>query len=324
MIDFNNLFNNFKSKKILIVGDVMIDSYMWGKVNRMSPEAPVPVVDVNKYEKKLGGAGNVALNIKSLGAEPLLCSVIGNDTEGELFIKLLKEQDISFDSIQVNENRKTTVKTRIIANEKHQIRIDEEDTNEIEDTRGLMKIIESHKEIDAIILEDYNKGVLTKQLIRNIIDYAKKRQIPIIVDPKVKNFKAYKNCTLFKPNLNEIKKGMDISFDEYSYKDLEEITEITRKELNSDAILLTLSSNGICIKTKELFKHIPVSNPNKIDVSGAGDTVISVATLCLTESSDFDFIARLSNLAGSIVCQKVGVVPIDKNTLIEEAKKYLS
>ena len=129
---------------------------------------------------------------------------------------------------------------------------------------------------------------------------------------------------MFKPNLNEIKKGMDISFDEYSYKDLEEITEITRKELNSDAILLTLSSNGICIKTKELFKHIPVSNPNKIDVSGAGDTVISVATLCLTESSDFDFIARLSNLAGSIVCQKVGVVPIDKNTLIEEAKKYLS
>ncbi len=325
MIDFNNLFKSFESKKVLIIGDIMIDSYMWGISNRMSPEAPVPIVEIEKYEKKLGGAGNVALNIKSLGGEPILCSVIGKDYDGKLIKEFLEEKNISSKGILIEKERKTTVKTRIIANNKHQIRIDEEETSSIKIEEDLIKLIKNIIQgVDVVILEDYNKGVLTENVIKKAIEYANKNNIPTIVDPKINNFKHYKDCTIFKPNLKEIVNGMNIDVDENSEENLKKVTEITRKELNAKGLLLTLSSKGICINTEKYFQHTPAFKRDIIDVSGAGDTVVSVAAMCLTSNIEYSILAKLANLAGGIVCEDVGVVPINKRKLLSEAIKHIN
>ena len=325
MIDFNNLFKSFESKKVLIIGDIMIDSYMWGISNRMSPEAPVPIVEIEKYEKKLGGAGNVALNIKSLGGEPILCSVIGKDYDGKLIKDFLQEKNISSKGILIETERKTTVKTRIIANNKHQIRIDEEETSSIKIEEDLIKLIKNIIQgVDVVILEDYNKGVLTENVIKKAIEYANKNNIPTIVDPKINNFKHYKDCTIFKPNLKEIINGMNIDVDENSKENLKKATEITRKELNAKGILLTLSSKGICINTEKYFQHTPAFKRDIIDVSGAGDTVVSVAAMCLTSNIEYSILAKLANLAGGIVCEDVGVVPVNKRKLLSEAIKHIN
>ncbi len=325
MIDFNNLFKSFESKKVLIIGDIMIDSYMWGISNRMSPEAPVPIVEIEKYEKKLGGAGNVALNIKSLGGEPILCSVIGKDYDGKLIKEFLEEKNISSKGILIEKERKTTVKTRIIANNKHQIRIDEEETSSIKIEEDLIKLIKNIIQgVDVVILEDYNKGVLTENVIKKAIEYANKNNIPTIVDPKINNFKHYKDCTIFKPNLKEIINGMNIDVDENSEENLKKVTEITRKELNAKGLLLTLSSKGICINTEKYFQHTPAFKRDIIDVSGAGDTVVSVAAMCLTSNIEYSILAKLANLAGGIVCEDVGVVPINKRKLLSEAIKHIN
>lgn len=325
MIDFNNLFKSFESKKVLIIGDLMIDSYMWGISNRMSPEAPVPIVEIEKYEKKLGGAGNVALNIKSLGGEPILCSVIGKDYDGKLIKDFLQEKNISSKGILIETERKTTIKTRIIANNKHQIRIDEEETSSIKIEEDLIKLIKNIIQgIDVVILEDYNKGVLTENVIKKAIEYANKNNIPTIVDPKINNFKHYKDCTIFKPNLKEIVNGMNIDVDENSQESLKKATEITRKELNAKGLLLTLSSKGICINTEKYFQYTPAFKRDIIDVSGAGDTVVSVAAMCLTSNVEYSILAKLANLAGGIVCEDVGVVPINKRKLLSEAIKHIN
>ena len=325
MIDFNNLFKSFESKKVLIIGDIMIDSYMWGISNRMSPEAPVPIVEIEKYEKKLGGAGNVALNIKSLGGEPILCSVIGKDYDGKLIKEFLEEKNISSKGILIEKERKTTIKTRIIANNKHQIRIDEEETSSIKIEEDLIKLIKNIiQDADVVILEDYNKGVLTENVIKKAIEYANNNNTPTIVDPKINNFKHYKGCTIFKPNLKEIVNGMNIDIDENSQESLKKVTEITRKELNTKGLLLTLSSNGICINTEKYFQHTPAFKRDIIDVSGAGDTVVSVAAMCLTSNIEHSILAQLSNLAGGIVCEDVGVVPINKRKLLSEAIKHIN
>ena len=324
-MDFNTLLNGFNDKKVLIIGDAMIDAYLWGEVNRMSPEAPVPVVEVKKHENRLGGAANVALNLKSLGANPILCSVIGTDERGVLFEKLMKESNLSAEGILSSNKRKTTIKTRVIAENKHQLRFDEEDTFPITETKEFLKLIESlMKDIDVIILQDYNKGVLIPEIIEGVIDSANKNGIPTIVDPKKLNFNSYKNCTIFKPNLAEIKSGMNIDFDANNVDEIEKASSELRAQLDAKGILLTLSEKGICINSEKEFKHTPAFKCDIIDVSGAGDTVISVASLCLASGIDYIDLSVLSTLAGGIVCEQVGVVPINKEKLLTQALKNIS
>lgn len=324
-MDFNTLFQGFNDKKVLIVGDSMIDAYMWGEVNRMSPEAPVPVVEVKKHENRLGGAANVALNLKALGANPILCSVIGAGERGVLFEKLMKESNLSTEGILSTNKRKTTIKTRVIAENKHQLRIDEEETSPIEQVEEFLKLtISLINDIDVIILQDYNKGVLTPEIIERVIDSANKKGIPTIVDPKKLNFNSYKNCTIFKPNLAEIKAGMQVDFDTNNIAEIEKATSELRKKLSAKGILLTLSERGMCINSEKEFKHTPAFKRNIIDVSGAGDTVISVASLCLASNMDYTDLSVLSNLAGGIVCEEVGVVPINKEKLLTQALKHIS
>ena len=322
-MDFNTLFQGFNEKKVLIVGDSMIDAYMWGEINRISPEAPIPVVEIKKHENRLGGAANVALNLKSLGASPILCSVIGTDKGGEIFQELMQESKLSTAGILCAFKRKTTIKTRIIADNKHQLRVDEEQTFPILEIEEFLKLTLSlMNDVDVIILQDYNKGVLTPKIIEGVIDAANKRGIPSIVDPKNLNFNSYNNCTIFKPNLAEIKAGMKINFDTNNINNIEKSTLKLRKKLSAKGVLLTLSERGICINSEKEFKHTPAIKRTIIDVSGAGDTVISVASLCLASNIDYTKLSKLSNLAGGIVCEEVGVVPINKEKLLKQALKH--
>ena len=324
-MDFNTLFQEFSNKKVLIVGDAMIDTYMWGEVNRMSPEAPVPVVEVNKHENRLGGAANVALNLKALGATPILCSVVGTGNGGILFKELMEESNLSTLGILSTNKRKTTIKTRVIAENKHQLRIDEEETHPIQQAKEFLKLTESlMADIDVIILQDYNKGVLTPEVIEGVIAAANQKGIPTIVDPKKQNFNSYKNCTIFKPNLAEIKAGMNIEFDANNVAEIEKASAELRTQLATKGVLLTLSERGICISSEKGFKHTPAFKCDIIDVSGAGDTVISVASLCLASAVDYTELSVLSTLAGGIVCEQVGVVPINKEKLLTEAIKQIN
>ena len=323
-MDFDALFSGFNSKKVLVVGDAMIDAYMWGEINRMSPEAPVPVVEVKKHENRLGGAANVALNLQSMGATPILCSVIGNDSQSILFKELIQNANLSNKGLLTSKERRTTLKTRVIAENKHQLRIDEEDTHPITcETEFLNLIQELIADVDVVILQDYNKGVLTAKVIAKVIEIANTKNIPTIVDPKKQNFLAYKNCTIFKPNLAEIKAGMNIDFNPDITQEIEKAAADLRELLNAKGVLLTLSGRGICINTKENFTHTPAFKRNIIDVSGAGDTVIAVAALCLASNMNLNDLSVLSSLAGGLVCEEVGVVPIQKEELLIEAKKSI-
>ena len=323
-MDFDALFSGFNSKKVLVVGDAMIDAYMWGEINRMSPEAPVPVVEVKKHENRLGGAANVALNLQSMGATPILCSVIGNDSQSILFKELIQNANLSNKGLLTATGRRTTLKTRVIAENKHQLRIDEEDTHPITcETEFLNLIQELIADVDVVILQDYNKGVLTAKVIAKVIEIANTKNIPTIVDPKKQNFLAYKNCTIYKPNLAEIKVGMNINFNPDITQEIEKAAADLRELLNAKGVLLTLSGRGICINTKENFTHTPAFKRNIIDVSGAGDTVVSVAALCLASNMNLNDLSVLSNLAGGLVCEEVGVVPIQKEKLLIEAKKSI-
>ena len=238
-MNLDTIFTNFQFKKVLIIGDAMIDAYMWGEINRISPEAPVPVVEVKKHENRLGGAANVALNIQSLGATPILCSVIGSDNQGLLFKNLMKDSNLSTKGILTSKERKTTLKTRVIANNKHQVRIDEEDTHPISiEHQFLERVEELMDKSDVVILQDYNKGVLTPKVITEVIKIANTKNIPTIVDPKKNNFNCYKKCTVFKPNLSEIKAGMDIDFNADNNEELEKASAELRNFLNAKAILL--------------------------------------------------------------------------------------
>lgn len=324
--EIEDLFIAFNNKKVLIVGDCMIDEYIWGEINRMSPEAPVPILDVKKKENRLGGAGNVARNIKSLGSIPILCSVIGDDEKGNELISLMKKNNLSTEGLFLSNERTTTIKTRIIANNKHQIRIDQEEINNLSIEEKFLKKIDSLiQDIDVIILQDYNKGILTPKIIQSLINTGNKLQIPIIVDPKIKNFSLYKNCTIFKPNLKEIELGMNIKLDVNNQNSLKVNTELLRKKLNAKYVLLTLSDKGICIKSKEDFYYTPAAfKYDFLDVSGAGDTVLSVASLIFDSNINLKVLSQISSLAGGIVCQESGVVTIKKDKLLNEIKKNLN
>ena len=313
-----DILNEFQTKRVLIIGDAMVDAYMWGEVNRMSPEAPVPVVEINKRESRLGGAANVALNIQSLGATPVLFSTVGSDHYGNLFLKLMEEQNLSNEGIQRISNRNTTVKTRVISDNKHLLRVDEEDVSMIEDER----IIDSLKNMilndtfDVIIFEDYNKGLLSKKLIKTAIKAASEKEIPTIVDPKKNNFFDYIGVDVFKPNLKEIKEGMNVEFDIQSDSELSKHVKALRTKLQAKSILLTLSEYGIYFQNEESIFREQAHERSIIDVSGAGDTVVSVAALALACKLESELLMRIANLAGGLVCEKVGVVPIKREDLL--------
>ncbi|MBL4623773.1 MAG: D-glycero-beta-D-manno-heptose-7-phosphate kinase [Flavobacteriales bacterium] len=307
----------------------MIDSYMWGEISRMSPEAPVPIVTVSKKENRLGGAANVALNIQALGANPILCSIIGDDQSGNEVIDLLKKQNLSQEGIIQAPYRPTTVKTRIIAADKHALRVDEEIEADIsvplQDAlfQTVSKLISSEN-IDAILFEDYNKGVLTKTIIERIIQLGESNGIPTVADPKKKNFLSYNNITLFKPNLKELNEGLAIEVDPDDPVSLNNGLELLKKEIDFKNALITLSEHGIAINDGSKTYTHPAYKRNILDVSGAGDTVLSVAALCLALNVSKEIIANLSNLAGGLVCEQVGVVPIDKIQLRKEANILIS
>jgi len=320
-INWHNIFNDFAKIKVLIIGDAMIDSYMWGSINRQSPEAPIPIVDVEKHEKRLGGAANVASNIKALGGTPILCSVIGNDDKG--FFDLMKAEKLSTEGI-LQEDRKTTLKTRIISENKHQLRVDEEDTfsicNEsdfIQHTKHLMK------DVQIVIFQDYNKGVLSKNIISELISSAKKLNIPVLVDPKKDNYWEYKGVDLFKPNSKELTESNSSDNDSLSLDSLAHIVSYQRKQLDAKAFLLTLSEKGVYIQTENESTHYPAFKRNIVDVSGAGDAVIATAALALAKNINFNAIAQLANLAGGLSCESVGVNPLDKDMLLKEASRLI-
>ena len=320
------VFKSFNNLNVLIIGDVMIDSYLWGKVNRISPEAPVPIVAVSKKEKRLGGAANVALNIQALGANPILCSVIGVDYEGQAFLDLLKQQKLSQKGILKCRNRITTVKTRVIGNNSQLLRVDEEVENEIEnfETQQLLTLISyiiNQDKIDVIIFEDYNKGLITTKLVNKVVELAKSKNIPTCVDPKKKNFNSYKGVSLFKPNLKELREGikMDVSGD--NINELQRAVSSFRVKQNAETVLVTLAEKGVIINNRKIKEHITAHIRKIADVSGAGDTVISVAALCRALNCHEIFTASLANLSGGLVCEQIGVVPINKDQLLEEALK---
>jgi rfaE bifunctional protein kinase chain/domain len=325
IIYFMNLveiFRAFNHLNIIIIGDVMLDSYIWGSVDRISPEAPVPVVNVLKQEKRLGGAANVALNIQALGANPILCSVIGDDEEANHLENLLQQQGMTTKGIIRATKRITTIKHRVLAGSQHLLRIDSEVDTPIQQAESdllINKIKELAKNAHAIIFEDYDKGVLTAQNITEIISFANQNKIPTIVDPKKRNFWAYRHTTLFKPNLKELREGLKMEIE--VEKNLASAVAKFRQEMMIDIAFITLSEKGIFI-ANEIETHRLAAHAREItDVSGAGDTVVSIAALCVALKLTVLEIAKLANLGGGLVCESLGVVPINKEKLFLEAQK---
>ncbi len=324
-MNVSQLFDDFSKRKILVLGDVMIDAYLEGKVNRVSPEAPVPIVSFTSQEQRLGGAANVALNLLSLGAQVTICSVVGEDQSGQDLKGLMIAQSISTEGLVFSPDRKTTLKTRVIGNNQQLLRVDNEQTDDIlpGEEDALVGKIEAllASNYDAIIFEDYNKGVLTASLIERVIALAKKFNVVTTVDPKLTNFYAYKGVTLFKPNLKELRDGVKRMVDVQDRKDFEAAVEEMNRVLQAENVFVTLSEHGVYIQNESVKHYIPAHIRNIADVSGAGDTVISVATLCYLAGLPIDEVAAVANLAGGLVCERVGVVAIDKAQLKSELEK---
>ena len=326
-MNINEIFERFSALNVLLVGDVMIDAYQFGSVSRISPEAPVAVFDFESEEKRLGGAANVLLNLKSLGANPILCSVIGQDDAAVDFLALLDKHKLSTASILQDPKRKTTCKTRVLANNQQLLRIDREDHFDIDAQMAQSLIAEitrlcDTQKIDVILLEDYNKGVLTEKTISAILELAQARHIPTAVDPKKNNFFAYQKATLFKPNLKELKEGLQVDINKHDVQSIQKAIALLQERLGNQKTLLTLSEQGVILSEADKFIQLPAHIRNIADVSGAGDTVISVATLCLALGLDNTTLASWSNLAGGLVCEQLGVVPIDKEQLKAEIMRY--
>jgi rfaE bifunctional protein kinase chain/domain len=321
-MDIQKTIDSFAGLRVLIVGDVMLDSYIWGAVERISPEAPVPIINVKKKDFRLGGAANVALNILSLGATPVLCALIGNDDDGKKLTQRLVENHMTTEGIVVSHDRPTTVKTRVIASHQHVVRVDEEsdqNATATEEQELLARIEKLLPSCQVVIFEDYDKGCLNATIIEKTVTLAKKDKIPTVVDPKKRNFLSYQGVTLFKPNLKELREGLKIDVNASQQKQVEHAAGLLKEKLNANGVMVTLSEYGVYIDLENVKVKLPAHPREIADVSGAGDTVVSVAALCTALNLEPKMIAALSNLAGGLVCQHVGVVPIDKNELLREA-----
>lgn len=320
---YSKAFEAFNQFKVLIIGDVMLDSYRWGKVRRISPEAPVPILDCKKREDRLGGAANVAKNIKALGAEAVICTVIGEDITGDKLLSLFEDNGLPTGGIIRTKNRQTTVKTRYLSGFHHLLRLDEEDTDFIEEEieeelyQRIFQII-SEGGFHAVVFQDYDKGVLTPTLIARIKSLANSRKLVTIVDPKKRNFDNYGETTLFKPNFKEFTEGAGYSIMKTDLDTLSSLGQEYRQRQKIHILLITLSEQGVLVCSDQGTVHIPSKIHEIADVSGAGDTVIATATLCLIAGLEPDEMAFISNMAGSLVCLHPVVVSVDKKVLLSE------
>jgi D-glycero-beta-D-manno-heptose-7-phosphate kinase len=329
MKDFKKLFDVFTTLKIGVIGDAMLDTYMWGKVDRISPEAPVPIVSLHHKEYRIGGAGNVALNCRSLGAEVSMLSVTGDDDEAAVLENLLKHQRIDTKYIVKSKERITTNKTRIISRNQQMMRLDAEITQDLgvtDETVLLEKVQQYIKTVQPaiIIFEDYNKGVLTENIIAKVIALCKQAGILTAVDPKRKNFFSYKEVDIFKPNLKEVKEGLNLLLEDINEPVLQDIHTTLVKKMQHHISFITLSEKGVFFQQDSQSGIIPSHIRNVADVSGAGDTVIAVASLVYAATKDIRLVAEVANIAGGLVCEEVGTVAINKDKLLHECELLLS
>ena len=324
----DQLFDHYNNTKIGVVGDIMLDTYWWGNVDRVSPEAPVPVVALQRKEIRVGGAANVALNLRALGAPTTLFAILGNDAEGKELKGLLDHHGINTHYILSSETRVTTNKVRVMGRNQQMMRLDHEHTNDLitkEEDALIANFIEyvQKEKPSLIILEDYNKGVLTERVIHAIIEFCTTQGIPTAVDPKQKNFLAYKGCTIFKPNLKEVKEGLKVAIEKVDLANLNKVHAALQESLAHEISFITLSEHGVYYANPKEQKLIPTHIRNISDVSGAGDTVIAVASLTYAATKNMNLAAELANIAGGLVCELVGTAPIDKKTLQAVVVKLL-
>jgi len=327
-IELDKLFADFSSIKIGVIGDVMLDTYWWGHVDRISPEAPVPIVALDKKDYRIGGAGNVALNLASLGVTATVLSVIGNDDDGEILSKLFRHNNIEEGYLTRSSSRITTNKARIISRNQQMMRLDAEITHDLlpadEDAllRNVLHFIEKEKPA-VIIFEDYNKGVLTERVIQEVIAICRKKKVITTVDPKRKNFFAFKEVDIFKPNLKEVKDGLNLLVNDISQQGLQSIHAQLKEILKHSISFITLSEHGVFYQENNTARIIPSHLRNIADVSGAGDTVIAVASLLYAASGNMDLAAEVANIAGGLVCEEVGTAAVNKDRLLQECKLLL-
>jgi len=321
--DLSQLFERMNDLHVVVVGDVMLDNYWWGEVERISPEAPVPIVALQKRESRLGGAANVALNCKALGAKVTLASIIGDDKEGAVLLQLAQQQGMSVDLVMHSSHRSTTTKTRVISRNQQMMRLDDENDEELNAAEEhpfidlVLRFLQREKP-HVLIFEDYNKGVLKQNVIERITAHCNEIGIITAVDPKKNNFLAYKEVTIFKPNLKEVREGLNISLISFSEAELNKVHEQLHEALNHSVTFITLSEKGVFVNDGKEAHIYPSHIRNIADVSGAGDTVIATASMVYAISKDASLMAQISNIAGGLVCEEVGVVPINKQLLETE------
>ncbi len=323
-LDIDGILKQFSELRVLVIGDVMLDAYVHGNVDRISPEAPVPIVDVQRKDHRLGGAANVALNIKALGAVPILCGLVGDDEPAQQIADLLKRQEMSAEGLVASSTRQTTVKTRVVSGSQQLLRFDQEDTHvsSAAEQKALLAVISKVvTTCQAIIFEDYDKGCIDQELISQVVKLARQHNIPTIVDPKIRNFSAYQGVTLLKPNLNELRQALDNSLTAIDDGGLVQAAEELHECLSFDQLLTTLSEKGVFYWDRSHHGIIDAHHRAIADVSGAGDTVVAMAGLCTALRLPLEAVAQLANLAGGIVCEEAGVVPIDPAKLISEHQR---
>jgi rfaE bifunctional protein kinase chain/domain len=324
-----HLFKRIAALKVGIIGDVMLDTYMWGNVERISPEAPVPIVSLQRKELRIGGAGNVALNVQSLDARAFVLTVTGDDDNAQQLNGLFSSQEVNIQYSFTSKERITTNKTRVISRNQHMMRLDAEinyDLNKEEEEKLLSRFEEFVRieNPDVVILQDYNKGVLTEAVIRSVISICRKQNVITAIDPKRKNFFAYKHADLFKPNLKEAKEALNIITTAVDAELLQSIHAELYNLLEHKVSLITLSEKGIFYQQENESEIIPSHLRKIADVSGAGDTVIATAALLYAASKDIRLAAEISNIAGGLVCEEVGTVAINKEKLYQECEALLA
>ena len=329
MENFGQLFQDFRAIKVGVIGDVMLDTYIWGEVERISPEAPVPVVSLHHREQRIGGAGNVALNLQSMGAQAFVLSVTGADDDANCLQKLFTEKGISTVYAFESDQRITTNKTRIISRNQQMLRLDAEITADLSaaEQEKLLQTFTTfvqQEKPQVVILEDYNKGVLTQHIIERVIAVCRENGVLTAVDPKRKNFFAYKGVDIFKPNLKEVREALNILAMEVEMPDLEKIHRELKAVLQHRISFITLSEKGVFYQDKQEAAIIPSHFRNIADVSGAGDTVIAVAALVYAARRNVRLMAELANIAGGLVCEEVGTAAINPAKLVDECELLLT
>ena len=318
---FDQISSSFSQQSILVIGDVMLDKFMWGNASRISPEAPVPIISVNKISHSPGGAANVALNLSKLSANVQILGIVGDDNEGAILEDTLLKNGVKTQFI-TDAKISTTTKTRIIAHGQQVVRTDYEDIRDVNSDQ--IKIIKDIldkiiSEIDAIIIQDYNKGLLVKDSIKTILEISSEKNIPVYVDPKKDNFFAYNKIRLFKPNLFEFESAINFKEQDKSFKDL---GKDLRKKINAEILMVTRSEEGVTLFTDKNVQTISTKARKVHDVSGAGDTAISAFVLADLCGANIEESAMISNYAAGRVCEEVGVVPISLEMIKDIVDHY--